>query len=350
MPQEIFAATVEDVRVRDYEDPPLKGGQLRLRAEHAAAKHGTELAVLKGYARARGRWDLELRLFQEGSEKNSPAPMVPGNMVVGRIAELGPGVSGLEEGDRVLSYGAFRQTHTLEARPGVTGDGRVLVKVPESLDWRSAVCLDPAAYALAAVRDAGLRPGDAAAVFSLGAIGLLAVQWAHLAGASPVIAVEPLEKRRRLAAALGADLCLDPASCDAGLEIKKATGSRGADASIEYSGSPRALQAALRGAAFGGTVVCGAFPPPYGPGLDLGAEAHMNRPRIVFSRAASDPNADHPRWSERRVWETCWQAILDGRLRGQDIVDPVVPFSEAPVAFARMAADPASSIKLGVRF
>ena len=78
---------------------------------------------------------------------------------------------------------------------------------------------------------------------------------------------------------------------DAGLEVKLATDRRGADVVIEYSGNMHAMQAALRGVAFGGTVVSGAFPPAYSAGFDIGAEAHLNRPNIIFSRACSDPIA-----------------------------------------------------------
>ncbi|MCK4284236.1 MAG: zinc-binding dehydrogenase, partial [Candidatus Brocadiae bacterium] len=166
----------------------------------------------------------------------------------------------------------------------------------------------------------------------------------------PLIAVEPLENRRRAAEACGADLVLDPAACDAGLEIKLGTAMRGADVAIEYSGSVHALQAAIRGIAFGGTVVAGAFPPPYGPGLDLGAEAHLNIPNIVFSRACSEPNREHPRWNESRISDTCWRLICQGQLTGEGIVTPVVPFEDLPTEYPKIASDPGSSIKLGAEF
>ena len=93
-----------------------------------------------------------------------------------------------------------------------------------------------------------------------------------VAGAAPERALAPAEAAvQALAARLGAAVVLDPQACDAGLEIKKATGGRGADVVIDYSGSVDALQDALRGVAFGGIVVAGAFPAPYPAGLDLGA-------------------------------------------------------------------------------
>ena len=177
----------------------------------------------------------------------------------------------------------------------------------------------------------------------------MVVQIAKLAGVCLVIGVDPIAKRRDAALAGGADLALDPSACDAGVEIKQATARRGVDVAIDYSGSVHALQAALRGVAFGGTVVAGAYPAPYPAGLDLGAEAHMNVPQIVFTRARSDPNRDHPRWNDSRLYDTCWKWICEGRLDGAVVVDPeIVPFDDLPAACEQILSRPETGIKLGV--
>jgi threonine dehydrogenase-like Zn-dependent dehydrogenase len=333
----------ETVGITEYELPPLSPTQVRVKAEFGSAKHGTELAFIKGYGGARGRFDKELGLLIKSDAP--PGPFRPGgigNMFVGIVTGVGGEVKDLAVGDRVLSYGGFRQAHNAEA-------GRCW-KMPAGLSWKSAVCLDPADYAMAAVRDGHVRIGDAVAIFGLGAIGLMVLQLCKISGASPVIAVDPLPNRRAAAMNCGADFVLDPTACDAGLEIKKATAKRGVDVAIEYSGNVRALQAAIRGAAFGGTVVAGAFPGPYPPGLDLGAESHQNIPTIIFSRACSEPNRDHPRWSEKRIYETCWRLICEGRLSGEHVVAPVVPFESLPTEFMKIATEPQSNIKLGVQF
>jgi threonine dehydrogenase-like Zn-dependent dehydrogenase len=188
------------------------------------------------------------------------------------------------------------------------------------------------------------------AVFGMGAIGLIAMQVAKLAGAYPVIAVEPLEMRRQVAQECGADLVLDPSVCDAGLEIKRATGKRGADVCIEYSGHHLALQAALRGVVYNGTVVAGAWPGSYPAGLDFGAEAHINRPRIVFSRACSEPNPEYPNWNEGRIFEVAWRLLTSGALKTEPIVQPVVPFADLLSEYPKIATEPSQNIKLGVQF
>jgi len=94
-------------------------------------------------------------------------------------------------------------------------------------------------------------------------------------------------------------------------------------------------------------VVCVAYPPPYDAGLDFGAEAHLNRPQIIFSRACSDPNREHPRWSDERIIACCFDLLVAGAIRGEAIVDPVVPFAKVAEEYQKIARDPGANIKLG---
>ncbi len=341
MPKELLCVGKEQLAWNEYDEPPLGLGQLRVASQFTAAKHGTEMAVFKGYSGVRGRYDRDLQVFAY-DKRYDPAGFRPGNMTVGAVTEVGPQVNGYAIGDRLLLYGGFRQTH-------IVAHDRCW-KIPIDMPWQSAVCLDPADFALGAVRDGHVRVGDNVAIFGMGAIGLMVVQIARLAGAGKVIAVEPLASRRSLARQLGADLVLDPLHCDAGLEIKRATENRGADVAIDYSGDRQAIQAALRGVAYGATVVAGAYPPPYDAGLDFGAEAHVNTPHIVFSRACSEPNRDHPRWDERRLLVACMDLLTGGRVRGQEVVTPVVPFDELLETYPKIAAEPERLIKLGAAY
>ena len=346
MPRELLCVALDEMRWGEYEEPELTPGQVRIRSRFSAAKHGTELAFLKGYAGARGRFDRDYKLFIRDEPREKPAEKprgsAVGNMTVGTVVELGPEVKQLARGDRVLTSGGFRETHVRAADR--------CWKLPAELSWKSAVCLDPADFALGAVRDGHVRVGDAVAVFGMGAIGLMAVQIAKAAGASPVIVSDPLKNRRDIAERVGADLALDPTACDPGLEIKKATGGRGVDVAIDYSGCHRALQSALRGVAYGGTVVAGAFPPPYEAGLDLGAEAHLNVPNLIFSRSCSEPNRDYPRWDEGRILQTCLRLLIEGEISGEEVVTPVVAFADALDEYPKIATEPDVYVKLGVEY
>jgi hypothetical protein len=86
----------------------------------------------------------------------------------------------------------------------------------------------------------------------------------------------------------------------------------------------------------------GAYPPAYGPGLDFGAEAHHNVPNIVFSRACSQPDRDYPRWDNDRIYTHAWKLLCEGRISGDLIVDPVVPFAELIDVYPRIPGHPSS--------
>jgi threonine dehydrogenase-like Zn-dependent dehydrogenase len=322
--------------------PTLRPTQVRIRPEHAAAKHGTEMAFFKGYALARGQYNNELHLFEKVADPQSAYPFAVGNMVVGMIEEAGAAVSRLAVGDRVCAYSPFADALVREERQ--------CWLMPAGMPWQTAVCLDPAEFALGAVRDGHVRLGDNVALFGLGAIGLVVLQLLKLAGARQIIALDPLPSRREVALELGATTALDPTACDAGLEIKKATGGRGVDVVVEYSGTLPALQAALRGIAYGGTVVMGAFPPSYGAGLDFGGEAHLHVPNLVFTRACSQPDRDHPRWDEPRLFDTCWALLTSGKLTGVPIVAPIVPFEDLPGEYVKIPTSPQTHLKLGANY
>ena len=341
MPKELICSEPSRVAWRTYEDRPLGPGEVRVRAQFGAEKHGTMAAFFKGYANERGRLDPNLNLFIPGDMAwRYPIPL--GNMIVGPVTEVAPDVRHVRVGDRVACFSSFKPTTVARA-------DACWALSPE-VPWESAVCLDPATFALGAIRDGNVRLGDVVIVFGLGAIGLVTVRLARAAGAT-VYAVDPVAERREQATRVGATATFAGAPReDVALELRRRTGHRGADVAIDFSGAMPALHAAIRAVAFGGTVVCGAFPAPYPAGLDLGAEAHHNRPNLVFSRACSDPNRDHPRWNEHRLMQTAFALIADGTLDGRGIVGPVVLFASLLDQYPRIAAAPGASIKLGVRF
>ncbi len=304
-------------------------GEVLVRPTYGVEKHGTMAAFVKGYGNARGRWDSEARIHRQGGMLWSyPVPL--GNMQFGET----------ETGERVAWFGPFESSSVVKESS---------LRQLGTVEWIDAAMLDPGTFALGALRDGNARIGDSVAIFGLGAIGLAAVQLAHAAGASQIFALDPIESRRRIAEKYGA-VTIDPTTDDAGLTIREATGMRGVDVVIEYSGAWRAFQASFRAVAYGGTIVCGAFPPPFPAGLDLGGEAHMNRPRVIFSRACSDPNPDHPRWDEQRIIESVWGLISSGSLKGDGIIDAPIPFEDLPEVYPQIAEHPESHLKLSVRY
>ena len=323
MPKELVAIAPRQPVLRDYEDGLLPADSVRVRVEFGAPKRGTEMTMYYGL-------------------RGAGFPQGLGNMCVGKVSEIGSEVEGVEIGERVAGYGHLKETHTWNAQ-------RIL-KMNERMTWKEAVCYDPAHFALAAVRDGQVRVGDRVAVFGLGALGLMSQQFAKIAGADFVAVVDPIEGRRAVAEKTGADLVLDPTACNVGETLKEATGGLGVDVAIETSANYHALDDAIRSVAFEGTVVVVGWAKECKGGLDLGAVAHFNIPNLIFARANSDPNRDHPRWSFGRIIDTCWKWLSEGRFDCEDIVAPVVPFADAAAAYEEMDNYPERSVKLGVSF
>jgi threonine dehydrogenase-like Zn-dependent dehydrogenase len=345
--QELVAPAHSKVAFRRFALPDaVPADRLRVRHTHGAEKHGTMISFYRGHGNTRGAWDSQRQMHTPGQGVGWDYPIPLGNMQVGYVEAVGKDVEGFAEGDRVVHFNNFRPV--ADAVPSITW------KIKETTSWKAATCLDPASFAFCALRDGQVRIGDTIAVFSLGAIGLMAVALAKQSGCSRIVAVDMLENRRAAATALGATDVLNPADHDdLGLHLRELTQYAGVDVAIEYSGSVHAMQAAIKGVSFGGTIVAGAFPAPYPAGLDFGGEAHMNRPNIVFTRTESDPNRDHPRWNNVRVRDVLMDMINAGQIDAEPVITPIVPFTPDDAfveQYRQIATEPQNNIKFGVEY
>jgi threonine dehydrogenase-like Zn-dependent dehydrogenase len=351
MLKQLVAVAPHKAEILEYEDREVKTNEVKVQVEFASPKHGSELAGFRGESPHMNEYyDEEWHTFLPRPESEQKGVDFGswnlGNQWVGVITEVGSDVKDYQVGDRVCGYGGVRETQIVNAI-----NNFYLLKMPETMSWKNAVCFDPAQFALGGIRDAHVRAGDRVAIIGLGAIGQLAAQLAKLAGASYVAVVDPIEKRREVALRAGVDEAFDPINQDVGLELKKATNKMGVDVVIETSANEFALQQALRGLAYGGTIAYVGWARPFKGGLDLGREAHFNNAKIIFSRACSEPNPDYPRWSWRRIEETCWKMLSEGALNCEEIIDPVVSFEESANGYeSYVDQHPEKSVKLGVKF
>lgn len=351
MPRRIVTADGKSFRITEYDLAPLGEKDIRVTVSFATPKHGTELHGLSGSAFDRKVWDKELRMFLprvEPIEESTEMPVAPergiGNMVVGTVAEVGPGVTRWKVGEKVFGYGQIRE----------------VVQGPEA-NWYplgtltpdDAVCVDPAHVAFVAVRDGNIRIGDTVAIYGLGAIGLMAVQIARAGGARQVYAVDPIAIRREYAIAHGADGAFNPLTEDAAYHIKLATDRAGVDVSMETSGNSRALHDAIRCIRQCGTVVHVPWGPKDCGHLHLDEEFHLNRPTLIGSQAWSgwgNPDRGYPLWTWDRAYSATIELFRAGLVTGKGIVTPVSSFDDAPAVLAEAFAKPETSIKAGVRF
>jgi propanol-preferring alcohol dehydrogenase len=204
-------------------------------------------------------------LFVASLEKLPLAPLTLGHEGIGRVEALGAGVSSFAIGDRAgitflastcgaceLCVSGRERFCVRQLNFGYTVNGALagyavvpapfLVRVPDTLPAAEAAPLCCAGWtAYGALREAGLRPGQSVALFGMGGLGHLAIQYARHLGLR-VAAVDVSESKLEMARSLGADLAI--AAGNAGRALQKQWG--GADAAIVLTGSPAAIEQAFR--------------------------------------------------------------------------------------------------------
>ena len=112
----------------------------------------------------------------------------------------------------------------------------------------------------AALNTAQIEPGSVVAVLGCGGVGQFVVQGARIAGASRIVAIDPLLGKREAAVTNGATDVIDPTTTDAIEQVRGMTGGRGADYTFEVAMSGPTLRQAYDMCRSAGTVVAVGMP------------------------------------------------------------------------------------------
>lgn len=210
-------------------------------------------------------------------------PVVPGHEIAGRIAALGEGANGWEEGQRVgvgwfggncgwcepCRRGQFISCQNMGI-PGVTMDGgyadyvvvpaSALASIPDDLDAAEAAPLLCAGITtFNALRHSSASGGDLVAVLGVGGLGHLGVQFAAKLGFETVAIARGTDKEA-LARELGAHHYIDSTASDPGAALAELGGAKVILATVTASA---AMSACLGGLGPGGElIVVGASPDP----------------------------------------------------------------------------------------
>jgi len=259
-----------DIRIDDVPDPQVLPGQVEVSVDWC------------------GICGSDLHEFLEGPifipRKGAPhpitgaeIPIVMGHEFAGVVSAVGPGVTGISEGDRVAvePYWVCGTCAACEAGRynicrslgfvGLSGDqGGFAERCVVDARWIHPLghlptdvgaLVEPLAVGYHAVRLSGLREGGTAAVFGAGPIGLVTAAALGAAGAGTVIVVEPAAARKAKAPGAGAHVVIDPTTDDAAAAIRDLTGGTGVDVAFECAGIDAVLATAIGSVRPGGTVV-----------------------------------------------------------------------------------------------
>lgn len=334
-----------DLRIDDIAAAPAPGpGEVRV-----AISHG-------------GICGSDLHYFHHGGfgAIRIREPMALGHEVSGRVVEVGSGVAGLAEGDKVAVNPSRpcglceycrrgMANHCLDMRfngsamrfPHEQGLFRAEATVPAAqairlspeADLALTAMSEPLAVCLHAVRQAGVLVGKRVLVSGCGPIGCLTIAAARFAGAEEIVATDISGPALAVAARMGAGQTIDLAS-EAQALARFEAGKGQIDVVFECSGAPPAVLAALRVLRPGGMLIAVGL----GPEVSTPMTQIVTREIKVVGSFRFDPE-----------FATAARLIDAGRIDVRPVLTGVLPAEQAREAF-ELASDKARAMKVQIVF
>jgi len=317
---------------------------------------------------ANGLCHTDLHVIETGGW-GMKLPVLLGHEGAGVVEEVGPGVTTVAEGDRVViawrapcgdacpacrrgdprrcsnNLRARRRSHraadgallTPVLRCGTLSDAVVVheacaVKVPEELPFEQA-CLLACGFSTgagAALWTSPVHAGASVAVIGCGGVGLAVVQGAKLAGAERIVAIDVARGKLATARVLGATEVVDASVLDAVDTVRELTG--GVDFAFSAVGAASAMEQAIRMCGYAGTATLVGLPLP-GAKLELDLEKDVFDPKITLAVTHGGdtiPQEDFPFLA---------QAALDGKLDLARFVTSTISLEEVPDRLPRIGQD-----------
>jgi S-(hydroxymethyl)glutathione dehydrogenase/alcohol dehydrogenase len=192
-------------------------------------------------------------------------PHLLGHEASAKVVEIGPGVSNINPGDTVVLH--WRPSLGIQCRPpsykwrgkalnagwvttfndhAVISENR-MTPIPADYDLKVAPLLGCAVTTAAGVinNDAKVKIGESVVVFGVGGVGLNVVQFAHLAGANPIVAIDLVDAKLAMARARGATHTINATTTkDVPAAIRDTVGPKGPDKVIETTGVKQVIEQA----------------------------------------------------------------------------------------------------------
>lgn len=251
------------LEIKDVAIPTIGHGEILVKIEACGVCH-TDLHA------AHGDWPVKPKL-----------PLIPGHEGVGVVVEVGEGVKSIKIGDRVgipwLFSACGECEYCLSGREtlcphqqngGYSVDGgyaeyckapaEYVARIPDGLDpveVAPILCAGVTTYKALKVSEA--KPGDWVAIYGIGGLGHIALQYAKAMGFH-VIAVDIADEKLELASQLGADITINGLKNDPVETIKEKVG--GVQASVSVAVTKKAFEQAYQSVKRGGTLVVVGLP------------------------------------------------------------------------------------------
>ncbi|MBQ7395195.1 MAG: zinc-binding alcohol dehydrogenase [Lentisphaeria bacterium] len=318
-------AQLIDVEINDK----LQPDELLVKYDYSAISAGTELANF-----------LHLPNTQENF------PKYPGYSASGHVIETGRKVSDFTIGDRVVLNWGCHVSHLIRTpeqaimsnvkHPGFKG----VVKIEnDSVSGIEAAFTHIASFPLLAVRKLKINIGESAMIAGCGLLGLIAIQFAKLSGAYPVMALDFSPERRELAKQMGADIVFDPSDADMVQKIKDATRGCGPDVVVEVTGKALALQQALEYINYEGRITLLGCTRVSDVNIDYYKYVHRRGITMIGAHTMTRPHLDNREnaWTEKNDYRVILDLLGAGRLSFKPLINRLVSPADAHEVYTMLA-------------
>ncbi len=279
--------------------------------------------------------------------------MIWGHEFSGEVVETGPAVTHVQVGDKVAACptfycgkcesckkGQFSQCAELTVigarHPGAFAEfvrlpGENVIPLPVSIDMETAACIEPAAVVAHGFYRTAMQPGAEVAVMGCGNIGLLAVQWAKVWGASQVVAIDIDPKKLDIATQVGADVGIHSLESSAYEQLMDLTHGKGVDVAIESAGSPITSAQVFALVKKGGQVVFMGIP-----------YEHVQVERFYFEKIVRNELTVLGSWNAisalfpGKEWTSTLQFMKTGQIDVKPLISHRMSLREGPEVFEKM--------------
>ena len=263
---------------------------------------GTELAMYSG--------------SHSGFSRPDPPqfPVDMGYALAGAVQAVGREVTEWAEGDRVVVYASHGDWALCDVRT------TRMWRLPPDVTLEQGALAVLGGISAVGVRQGKVALGESVVVLGLGLIGQFAAQLSRLSGARPVIGVDLLPNRVRIAGASG--ICaLNPDRSDVEQTVNDVTGGHMAEVVIEATGNPHVVTQALDLAGDGGRVVL--LGSPRGTAeIDLYRAIHHKGVSLIgaHARVSGHPYTIRDPWTRERNLDLVLSLFADGSLLSEGLI------------------------------
>ena len=307
------------VQVEEEVLPPPAAGQVVVRITLTAISAGTEMLFYRGLFPK----DLPVDATLPALQGQRPGyPLRYGYAAVGYVEALGPQVPETWRGRRVFAFLPHQRRAVVEV-------GRLL-PVPEDIPDADAVFLPNMETAVNFLHDAAPLLGERVAVFGQGVVGLLTTGLLARFPLERLVTFEGLPLRQEASRQAGAHEVYPPQAAE--------TMPPFADLTLELSGNPQALDAALAVTLDTGRVILGSWYGEKPVRVRLGGRFHRSRIQILSSQVSTLAPHLRGRWDKARRFAVAWQALR--WLRPSCWITHRFPLDQAPQAYRLLDAHP----------